>query len=226
MALRCLSAGAACAVALAATAAHGESLEPYLMDEAREIALARSAAPEAVSAEASVWVLRADGYAKVADGANGFNCLVLRRWSSPLGGRAYEDHDVRAPICYDVNASEADMQEQFFRVERALAGDDPAAMRDAVDDAYGTGRLRPPQRVGFAYMMSGGQNLGNGFGAWKPHFMIYAPYYTADTIGRNALDSGLPTMFVGSGGPRATLIIPLAPGETGQHILPMIDDDE
>ena len=53
------------------------------MPEAREIALARSAAPARVSRDATLLVLRRTGYVEVQKGTNGFVCLVLRSWAPP-----------------------------------------------------------------------------------------------------------------------------------------------
>src|SRR5579862_5591057 len=55
-------------------------VEQYLMDRQEEIALARSAAPEAVSHDAAVYVLGRNGYEKAAPGTNGFVCIVERPW--------------------------------------------------------------------------------------------------------------------------------------------------
>lgn len=62
-----------------------ERVDPYLLDESLEVALAVSAAPAHVSAAATVLVLRRDGYHPVRQGTNGFTCLVERSWSSPVG---------------------------------------------------------------------------------------------------------------------------------------------
>src|SRR5262245_8359095 len=82
----------------------------YLMPRDAEVALARRAAPEAISSHASVKVLTASGYAIASTGDNGFTCLVLRGWSAPtftpvkMRALVY-DARTRAPICYDAIAS-------------------------------------------------------------------------------------------------------------------------
>jgi hypothetical protein len=43
---------------------------------AREIALARSAAPASISDKAAVMILKPQGYAIAVNGTNGFTCLV------------------------------------------------------------------------------------------------------------------------------------------------------
>src|SRR5882724_12591108 len=58
-------------------------LTEYMMTREAEIALARSAAPENVSAHATVKVLTAAGYKVAAQGDNGFVCIVMRGFSAP-----------------------------------------------------------------------------------------------------------------------------------------------
>src|SRR5690242_12755326 len=58
-------------------------IEQYLMaDNAAEIALARSAAPESISRDAEVLVLGRHGFETAVEGKNGFVCIVGRGWSS------------------------------------------------------------------------------------------------------------------------------------------------
>src|SRR5580693_546752 len=56
-------------------------LDQYLMaDRNAEIALARSAAPESISHDATVEVLGSHGYETAVEGKNGFVCVVERGW--------------------------------------------------------------------------------------------------------------------------------------------------
>ena len=61
-------------------------LEQYLMDRDAEIALARSAAPEAISRDADVLVLGRHGYETAVKGKNGFVCVVDRNWTGQFEG--------------------------------------------------------------------------------------------------------------------------------------------
>ena len=97
----------------AAADAQGKKYPPlseYLMEEAAEIALARSAAPDNVSGPATVKVLTPKGFKVVVEGKNGFVCLVLRGWGAPTYSppplREYVYvADLRAPICFDAISS-------------------------------------------------------------------------------------------------------------------------
>ncbi len=56
------------------------AVDQYLMtDRSAEIAMARSAAPPSISADAEVMVLGRHGYETVVKGKNGFVCLVELR---------------------------------------------------------------------------------------------------------------------------------------------------
>ncbi|MGB6603860.1 MAG: hypothetical protein WBE65_06150 [Steroidobacteraceae bacterium] len=55
-------------------------LKQYLMPPAPEIALARSAAPAAISDKATVLTLDSHGYQTAVRGTNGFICLAERSW--------------------------------------------------------------------------------------------------------------------------------------------------
>ena len=56
----------------------------FLMDEASETALARSAAPAMVADAATIMVLTENGYETVIEGTNGLVCYVVRSWGRPV----------------------------------------------------------------------------------------------------------------------------------------------
>src|SRR6202050_3187034 len=74
-------------------------LDQYLMERNAEIALARSAAPEAISRDAEVLVLGRHGYETAVKGTNGFVCLVERSWMSPFDDPEFLNPDQRLPLC-------------------------------------------------------------------------------------------------------------------------------
>ena len=70
-------------VSMEAVSAHGQSLKypplsEYMMTPEAEVALARSAAPEAITGHATVKILTPSGYEVATEGDNGFVCLVMR----------------------------------------------------------------------------------------------------------------------------------------------------
>src|ERR1700757_5315096 len=60
-------------------------LSQYLMDRDAAIALARSAAPEGISKNASVLVLTPKGWETAVKGTNGFVCIAGPAWTASHG---------------------------------------------------------------------------------------------------------------------------------------------
>jgi hypothetical protein len=84
-------------------------VEQYLMDRDAKIALARSAAPDAISHDASVIVLTRHGYEAAVHGKNGWVCWVGRGWmamfhppnfgTQKFAPRIASTHPPPAPFC-------------------------------------------------------------------------------------------------------------------------------
>ncbi len=55
-------------------------VDQYLMERNAEILLARSAAPDSISSDATVLFLGRQGYDTAVRGKNGFVCMVERSW--------------------------------------------------------------------------------------------------------------------------------------------------
>ncbi|HEX9727882.1 MAG TPA: hypothetical protein VGA37_05210 [Gemmatimonadales bacterium] len=188
-------------LALGSGAAFGQTSSSHYvrLPEADEIALARSAAPDAVSADAAVWVLRDGRYEIAAQGTNGNECFVAR--SEP---RSLE------PVCYDPEGAATILRWEFEYFALRTAGKSPEAREAALAEAVGSGRIRLPSRPAMSYMMSSGQHLfdpesGSDAGHWRPHVMLYVPYLTNEAIGLTGMTG---EMFVERPGtPMAHLIV-------------------
>src|SRR5215510_2939886 len=77
-------------------------LDQYLMaDRNAEIALARSAAPDAISGDAKILVLGRHGYETAVDGKNGFVCVVERGWMSPSDAPEFWNPKIRGQIWFN-----------------------------------------------------------------------------------------------------------------------------
>ena len=59
-------------------------VDQYLMEGNNEILLARSAAPNSISGDATIRVLGRRGYETAVRGKNGFVCMVERSWMEPF----------------------------------------------------------------------------------------------------------------------------------------------
>src|SRR5580698_140226 len=78
------------------------ALNQYLMaDRNSEIALARSAAPDSISRDATVAVLGSHGYETAVEGKNGFVCIVERGWMNLFDNPEFWSPKVRGPICFN-----------------------------------------------------------------------------------------------------------------------------
>ncbi len=151
-------------------------IEEYLIaDRAAEIALARSAAPPALSNDAAVMVLTRQGYEKAIEGKNGFVCLVDRSWQSPFDHPEFWNPKLRGPICFNAPAARSVLPVQFKLTELALAGLTREAMLQRVKEAIARREFGPPEVGAMAYMMSPRQYLNDAAGHWHPHLMIYLP---------------------------------------------------
>ena len=198
----------------AQTEARYPPLSEYLMPQAEEITLARSAAPANISDHATIEVLTESGFQVVSEGDNGFVCLVMRGWSAPtytpeqFRDLVYEP-TVRAPICFDPIAAQTVWPYYELRSKLGMEGKTPDQIAAGVEAAYATGAL--PQRVGvsFGYMWSADQNLIPGVGAWHPHVMVFAPYYENAMVGGNDFGSSLPQVTDDEGTPFTVVVIPV-----------------
>jgi len=112
-------------------------IEQYLTTPGAEEVLARSAAPASISDQATVLVLTSHGYTTVAQGTNGFTCLVERSWMSPFASPEFWNPKMRGPVCYNPAASKSILEYTRFRTTLALAGRTKEQMLEDIRDALG-----------------------------------------------------------------------------------------
>src|SRR5215471_3454949 len=74
-------------------------VEQYLMEKTAEIQLARSAAPDSISRDATILVLGQQGYETAVTGKNGFVCIVARSWTAAFDWPEFWNPKVRAADC-------------------------------------------------------------------------------------------------------------------------------
>ena len=97
-------------------------LHLYLDDRDAEIALARSAAPDAISRDATVMVLTEHGYVTAVEGKNGFVCVVERAWMSPDNSPDFWNPKMRGPLCFNPPAARSILPSTLERTKMVLAG--------------------------------------------------------------------------------------------------------
>ena len=198
MSLLALTAAATIGQGQAATA--GQSGHRALLPRDREITLARSAAPAAVSDSATIFVLGERDWEIAVRGTNGVACHVNRSWVASL-----------EPQCYDAEGATTIMPMELRRTELLHLGKSVEEVNRDIADGLATGRFHLPRRPALSYMLSAGQLLiaddGRSAGAWKPHLMIFFPFLTAVDLGLGANQDPQAAIVVDPGKPTANIMI-------------------
>jgi len=147
----------------------------YLIPRDAEIALARSAATNAIAKDAQIMVFTATGFQTAVKGTNGFVCLVARSWSAGFGDPDFWNPQVRAPICYNALAAQSQVPETIKRTQIALAGGSEAKIQEGLKAAITSGELPVAKPGSLSYMLSKGTYFNHSEGHWLPHLMFYMP---------------------------------------------------
>jgi hypothetical protein len=174
-------------------------LEQYLMaDKAAEIALARSAAPPAISGKAEILVLGPTRYETAVKGSNGFVCLVQRSWFSGLDDKEFWNPKERAPICLNAQGARSVLSTFLKRTDWVLAGVPRAEMISRTKAERAAGTIPVPETGVITYMQSKDGYLSDeAHGPWHPHLMFFLPPIDAAEWGANL--PGAPVMGAGGG---------------------------
>jgi Putative zinc-finger len=166
------------------------SIELYLMpDRNAEIALARSAAPAAISSDAKILVLGWRGYETAIEGKNGFVCMVERSWILPFNSAEFWNPKVRAPLCFNPAAARSILPLTIKRTEMVLAGMSKAQMIDSIKAGFENKKLTAPEPGAMCYMMSRAGYLNDALGHYVPHLMFYFPLTDKSSWGADLPDS-------------------------------------
>ncbi len=171
-------------------------LEQYLVpDRDAEMALARSAAPESISRDATVLVLRRHGYETAFEGKNGFVCVVERNWMAPFDHPEFWNPKNRSPICYNPQAARSILPITIKRTEQVMAGRSKAQIKEWEKGAYAKKKLPTTVEPGaMAYMMSRSAYLTDEGSHNLAHLMIYTPVMDKANWGADAPNS--PVIFL------------------------------
>jgi hypothetical protein len=156
---------------------------------AEEVALARSAAPEAVSRDAEVLVLGEHGYETAAKGTNGFVCVVERAWSDPFDDPEFWNPNVRSPQCFNAAAARSVLPVYLKRTEWVLAGVTKEQMQERTKEAVAKKVIATPELGSMCYMLSKQGHLNDKDGHWHPHLMFFLPTTQEASWGANLKDS-------------------------------------
>jgi len=158
--------------------------DQYMMDKAAEIALARSAAPAAISNDASVLVLGAHGFEPAAKGTNHFVCLVDRSWTKSFDDPEFWDPKIRGPMCLNEAAVRTVLPAIAERAEWALSGLSLTKIAERLKTSPKANMA--PATGAMSYMLSKQQYLSeSGTHYWYPHVMFFSPPVDPSAWGAN-----------------------------------------
>jgi hypothetical protein len=156
-------------------------IEQYLMaDRNAEIALARSAAPESISRDATIAVLGSHGYETAVEGKNGFVCIVERAWMNLFDNPEFWSPKVRGPICFNPPAARTVLPITYLRTKLVLEGKSKAEIKERMKAAIEKKELPVLEAGAMSYMMAKQSYLTDNpvadDGAHNlAHLMFYTP---------------------------------------------------
>ena len=178
--------------ATAQSVAVGRAGPRPLLPRDREIALARTAAPVAVSRDATVMVLTERGFEVAVKGTSGVTCVVNRSHPQSL-----------EPHCFDAEGSATVLQMELRRTELLREGKSTEEIDREIATGLLSGKYRLPRRPAMSYMMSSEQVLyndeGRKVGKWQPHLMIFYPHLTSADLGLGGTPSTQAALVVDEG---------------------------
>jgi hypothetical protein len=149
-------AGAARAQAASSRYPTAAPIEQYRSkSQAEEIALARSAAPASISANAEVLVLGDHGYETAVKGTNGFVCFVERSWAAGFDDPEFWNPKLRAPNCFNATAARTELRQLRTRTEWVLAGVGRQEIIERTRSAYANHTFKSPEPGALTYMLKG-----------------------------------------------------------------------
>jgi len=163
--------------------------DAYLMDRAQEIALARSAAPDAISKDATVMVLTRTGYETAATGTNGFVCLVSRGFSGAPDWPERWNPAIRAAECENPQAARSVAPFIRIRTAMTLTGHSDAEILTRIRATLRTGEVPPLRPGAMSYMMSKSSYLSAEGEHDMAHVMFFVPFKDGADWGANAAGS-------------------------------------
>lgn len=171
----------------------------YMMaSPADEIALARTAAPPSISADAEVLVLGPAGYTIAVKGRNGFVCLVERAWDAEFANPVFWNPHNRGPDCLNPAAARSVLPHMLERTKWALAGLSIPDMRKRTEAEVAAKTYVMPEPGAMAYMLSKQQYLSDDAHNWHPHLMFFV---AADDAAMGANLPGSPLLHAAPSAP-------------------------
>ncbi len=153
-------------------------IDQYLIADTKdEIALARTAAPAAISGNAEVLVLGKQGYETAVQGTNGFVCFVERSWAANFDDADFWNPKLRAPNCFNPPAVRSVLPQYLQRTKWVLNGIHKPRLIERTKTALSGHPLPAPEAGSLSFMLSKQGYLGDKAGGpWQPHVMLFVPH--------------------------------------------------
>jgi len=168
-------------------------VEQYLMERNAEILLARSAAPDSISSEATILVLGRQGYETAVRGKNGFVCMVERSWMEAFDSPEFWNPKVRGAECLNRQAARSIVPIADLRTKMVMDGHSKAETVSAIKAAFENKQLPNLETGAMAYMMSKSAYLTDEGDHNGPHLMFFTPVMDGKDWGAGA--EGSPVVF-------------------------------
>src|SRR5260370_40286105 len=150
-------------------------VDQYLMERNAEILLARSAAPDSISSDATVLILGRQGYETAVEGRNGWVCMAERGWMGMFDWPEFWNPKVRAADCLNPQAARSILPIADLRARMAMAGRSKAEIVSALKAAFQNKQLPTLESAPTAYMMSKPTYPTDEGRHTRPHLMFFTP---------------------------------------------------
>jgi hypothetical protein len=147
-------------------------VDQYLMERNAEILLARSAAPDSISSDATILVLGRQGYETAVRGKNGFVCMVERSWMAAFDSPEFWNPKVRGAECLNRQAAQSILPIADLRTRMVMAVHSKAEIVSAVKAAFDNKQLPDLENGAMAFMMSKSAYLTDAGDHNGPHLMF------------------------------------------------------
>ena len=148
-------------------------VDQYLMERNAEILLARSAAPDSISSDATVLVLGRQGYETAVRGKNGFVCMVERSWMEAFDSPEFWNPKVRGAECLNRQAARSLVPIADLRTRMVMAGHSKSEIVSALQAAFDHKQLPALENDNMVFMMSKSAYLYDEGDHNGPHLMFF-----------------------------------------------------
>ncbi len=164
-------------------------VDQYLMERNAEILLARSAAPDSISGDATVLILGRQGYETAVQGKNGFVCMVERSWMAQFDSSEFWNPKIRGAECLNRQAARSILAIADLRTRMVLAGNSKVEILSALKAAFDNKQLPDLESGNMVYMMSKSAYLYDEGDHNGPHLMFFTAFKDGKDWGAGALGS-------------------------------------